>query len=102
MLSNILENEMRWFNQPFADENETYTTEQLQVDLLDWVREIRNAELLATDKYMGVDFPVSDIALVKIKEYRAALRDLPNLNFNLDAESKLDMTQFPITPDIGA
>lgn len=50
------------------------TEEQLFVTL----HASRDARLAATDKYMLVDYPISegDLALVKI--YRAALRDLPD------------------------
>ena len=50
------------------------TEEQLFVTL----RASRDARLAATDKYMLVDYPISESDLALVKIYRAALRDLPD------------------------
>ena len=49
------------------------TAEQLYANL----RAARDARLAATDKYMLADYPISEDNLALVKEYRAALRDLP-------------------------
>lgn len=41
------------------------------------LRASRDARLAATDKYMLADYPISEDNLALVKEYRAALRALP-------------------------
>ena len=67
------------------------------------VREKRNNELLATDKYLLEDFPISASNLTKIKTYRAALRDLPETQFGLTegTHGLVDfMKDWPEVPDL--
>ena len=45
--------------------------------LLDMLRNARDARLAAMDKYMLVDYPISEGDLALVKAYRAALRALP-------------------------
>ena len=42
------------------------------------MRASRDARLAATDKYLLVDYPISEGDLALVKAYRAALRDLPD------------------------
>ena len=49
------------------------TTEELFAQL----RQKRDEKLLATDFYFMADYPADEEALAKVKEYRQALRDLP-------------------------
>ena len=41
------------------------------------LREARDAKLAATDFYLAADYPIEADKLAKVKEYRQALRDLP-------------------------
>ena len=60
--------------------------------LIERMRNIRDAELKATDFWALADFTMTDDQ----KEYRQALRDLPN-NFTpaIDENGQLVMTDFP-------
>ncbi len=60
--------------------------------LIERMRNIRDAELKATDFWALADFTITDAQ----KEYRQALRDLPN-NFTpaIDENGQLVMTDFP-------
>jgi len=60
--------------------------------LIERMRNIRDAELKATDFWALADFTITDAQ----KEYRQALRDLPN-NFTpaIDENGQLIMTDFP-------
>ena len=44
---------------------------------------IRNNLLLETDKYLLPDFPITAEQLEIVKEYRQALRDFPNNNYEI-------------------
>ena len=54
-----------------------FDEEQENSLLLHELRERRNQLLAETDKYMTLDYPISDEKRNKIKEYRQALRDIP-------------------------
>lgn len=71
------------------------TTEQLYASL----RSTRDARLAATDKYMLADYPISEDNLVLVKEYRTALRDLPE---QPDApwDGGGEATPWPIMPEV--
>ena len=47
-------------------------------DLFKSLRAQRSTLLLATDKYLLLDYPISDNELAVIKAYRKELRDLPS------------------------
>jgi len=63
--------------------------------LIERMRDIRDAELKATDFWALADFTMTDAQ----KEYRQTLRDLPN-NFipAIDGGGQLIMTDFPTLP----
>jgi len=63
--------------------------------LIERMRDIRDAELKATDFWALADFIMTDAQ----KEYRQALRDLPD-NFTpaIDSNGHLVMTDFPTLP----
>ena len=54
----------------------TFDVEQENSLLEHELRERRNQLLSETDKYMTIDYPISDEKRDKIKEYRQALRDI--------------------------
>ena len=45
--------------------------------LLDMLRNARDARIVATDKYLLADYPINPEALEAVKTYRQALRNLP-------------------------
>ena len=55
---------------------EKYNSEEERFKRL---RAARDSRLAATDFYILNDYPVSESDLIKVKEYRQALRDLPTL-----------------------
>lgn len=67
----------------------TYTKEELA----DSVRRRRDSLLEKTDKYMTLDFPLSDEIKNQIKEYRNALRAIP------EQENFPIIVEFPEMPD---
>jgi len=82
MISNILQMQNRQFPENVEEEF-----------LWDWVREIRNAELKATDFWALTDFTMTDAQ----KAYRQALRDLPeNFTPTLDENRFLSLDDFPV------
>ena len=44
----------------------------------DEVRSLRDNQLIKTDLYLIVDYPITDEQRDEIREYRSALRDLPS------------------------
>ena len=73
----------------------TPTTEQLYSNL----RSTRDARLAATDKYMLADYPISEDNLALVKEYRAALRDLPEQP-GAPWDGGNEATPWPIMPEV--
>lgn len=57
----------------YSDDLPTPSSEELFATL----RAARDARLMATDKYMLSDYPISETDLAAVRAYRAALRDLP-------------------------
>lgn len=72
------------------------TEEQLFVTL----RASRDARLAATDKYMLVDYPITEEALAQVKIYRAALRALPD-QAGAPWDGGGDETPWPELPSVG-
>lgn len=61
--------------------------------LWEWMREIRDAELKATDYWALADFTMTQAQ----KDYRQELRDLPNtFTPTLDENRELDLSNFPV------
>ena len=52
-------------------------------DIQKYNKNIRNQLLLETDKYVLPDFPIAAEQLEIVKEYRQALRDFTNNNYEL-------------------
>ena len=50
----------------------------LHAGLFATLRAARDARLMATDKYLLADYPVSEAALEVVRAYRTALRNLPD------------------------
>ena len=64
------------------------------------LRAIRNSSLQETDKYMIVDFPITDTLRSKILEYRQCLRDIteqPGAPWDGGGE----LTPWPKLPSVG-
>ena len=57
--------------------------EILTNDMIDHYKKIRNNLLLETDKYLLPDFPITPEQLEIVKEYRQALRDFTNNNYEM-------------------
>ncbi len=57
------------------------------------VRADRDARLLASDKYVLTDYPISPEDLQLVKDYRQALRDLPE---ELEDPSEVVWPEFPL------
>lgn len=52
-------------------------------DIQKYNKNIRNQLLLETDKYVLPDFPITPEQLEIVKEYRQALRDFTNNNYEM-------------------
>ena len=63
------------------------------------LRSTRDARLAATDKYMLADYPLSENNLALVKEYRAALRDLPEQP-GAPWDGGGEVTPWPIMPEV--
>lgn len=63
------------------------------------LRSTRDARLAATDKYMLADYPISEDNLALVKEYRAALRDLPEQH-GAPWDGGGEATPWPIMPEV--
>lgn len=72
--------------------------EMYEKSIYDYIRNIRNAELAETDKFMSEDFPISEEYKQKIKEYRNELRSLPEKDYVLENEQIPD-SFFPTPPE---
>ena len=57
--------------------------ECIKNNTIDHYKKIRNNLLLQTDKYLLPDFPITAEQLEIVKEYRQALRDFTNNNYEL-------------------
>ena len=79
------------FNKP----SDAALAEQLYTNL----RAARDARLAATDKYMLADYPISGDNLALVKEYRAALRDLPEQP-GAPWDGGGEATPWPIMPEV--
>jgi hypothetical protein len=62
------------------------------------LRHQRDERLKETDKYMLNDFPIDENDLIKIKEYRQALRDYMNLPDVINYSSNIPLPDFPDFP----
>ena len=74
MITRYFEQEIRTFGEP--NESMGLTEEEIQIDMLNWIKKARNAELQASDKYMNEDFPIDVAEKAEWKTYRNNLRDL--------------------------
>jgi len=57
--------------------------ECIKNNTIEHYKKIRNNLLLETDKYVLCDFPITAEQLEIVKEYRQALRDFTNNNYEL-------------------
>jgi len=64
------------------------------------LRKLRNAKLQESDKYMILDYPISDEVKNEIKFYRASLRDLPELLKNQQLNVNNLFQNLPVQPNI--
>lgn len=67
--------------------------------IFDALRAARDVRLAATDKYMLADYPISEDNLALVKEYRAALRDLPEQP-GAPWDGGGEATPWPIMPEV--
>ena len=58
--------------------HEPAPTPPTTADILTRLRHMRDARLVATDKYLLADYPISPAGLSAVRSYRTALRDLPD------------------------
>ena len=87
----------------FGEPVENVTAEEMREGMILWCKKIRDAELIATDKYLLQDFPVSDEEREQWKAYRLALRDLPDNwpdPFVKTEEGHVDLSFWPEHPTI--
>lgn len=63
------------------------------------LRASRDVRLAATDKYLLADYPISEDKLMLVKEYRAALRDLPEQP-GAPWDGGGEATPWPIMPEV--
>ena len=85
-----------------TDETYKYILYKLQnTEALNKFRETRNALLTQSDKYMMPDYPhLKDNYVQGFKDYRRALRDLPNTaRPTLDADGNLIGVEWPTFPE---
>ena len=89
-----------WLSEEYEKPSEaTVLAKKAELDSAEPIRKIRmkrNKLLLETDKYMIIDFPLSDIQRISIKNYRQALRDLPMTS--AEALSRGEEVIFPEYP----
>ena len=64
------------------------------------LRKLRNAKLQESDKYMILDYPISDEIKNEIKFYRASLRDLPELLKSQQLNLNNLFQYLPVQPNI--
>lgn len=64
------------------------------------LRKLRNAKLQESDKYMILDYPISDEVRNEIKFYRTSLRDLPDLLKGQQLDVNNLYQYLPIPPNI--
>jgi hypothetical protein len=57
--------------------------ECIKNNTIEHYKKIRNNLLLETDKYLLPDFPITPEQLEIVKEYRQALRDFTNNNYEM-------------------
>ena len=74
MITRYFEQEIRTFGEPNVEYG--ITEDEIQTDMLNWIKAARNAELLASDKYMTEDFPIDAAEKAEWKTYRDNLRKL--------------------------
>lgn len=87
----------------FGEPREGLTAEDIREGMILWCKKIRDAELIATDKYLLQDFPVSDEEREQWRAYRLALRDLPDNwpdPFVKTEEDYVDLSFWPEHPTI--
>ncbi len=61
------------------------------------LRELRDSHLVASDKYLLADFPISPEELEAVKTYRQALRDIPQQE-GAPWDGGGELTPWPIKP----
>ena len=66
-------------------------------ELMQCLRNARDARLDATDKYLLADYPINPEALEAVKVYRQALRDLPDQP-GAPWDGGGELTPWPIKP----
>jgi hypothetical protein len=79
----ILESDQSWTNPQQPSEQELWIH----------MKDIRNRMLSQTDKYMTSDFPLTDEQRQSWRDYRQALRDLPD---NIDDINNINWPQRPV------
>ena len=71
------------------------TPEYLEIiknDTYNHLKKMRTELLIATDKYLLPDFPITPEQLIIIKEYRQLLRDFTNNNYELPVKPDFVIT----------
>ena len=71
------------------------TPEYLEIiknDTYNHLKKMRTELLIATDKYLLPDFPITPDQLIIIKEYRQLLRDFTNNNYELPVKPDFVIT----------
>lgn len=77
----------------------TAHAEALHTGMFATLRAARDARLMATDKYMLSDYPISETDLAAVRAYRAALRDLPGQP-GAPWDGGGEATPWPIMPEV--
>ena len=66
--------------------------EIIKNDTYNHLKKMRTELLIATDKYLLPDFPITPDQLIIIKEYRQLLRDFTNNNYELPVKPDFVIT----------
>ena len=66
--------------------------EIIKNDTYNHLKKMRTELLIATDKYLLPDFPITPEQLIIIKEYRQLLRDFTNNNYELPVKPDFVIT----------
>ena len=100
MITRYFEQEIRTFGEPNVEYG--ITEDEIQTDMLNWIKAARNAELLASDKYMTEDFPIDAAENAEWKTYRDNLRklfDTPR-TFERDEDGQMIVDFWPDHPSV--
>ena len=100
MITRYFEQEIRTFGEPNVEYG--ITEDEIQIDMLNWIKAARNAELLASDKYMTEDFPIDAAEKAEWKTYRDNLRklfDTPR-TFERDEDGQMIVDFWPDHPSV--